>query len=70
MKTLKVYDDVHTSVKVAAAQLGRTTTNIASSMLRRMFSQIAAGEITLHDIQPAESEPGEEEEEPNTEGQP
>ena len=59
MKTLKVYDDVHTSVKVAAAQLGRTTTNVASSMLRRMFSQIASGEITLHEIEPVDSEPGE-----------
>lgn len=63
MKTLKVYDDVHTSVKVAAAQLGRTTTNVASSMLRRVFSQIASGEIILHDIEHVDSEPGETEEE-------
>ena len=61
MKTLKVYDDVHTSVKVAAAQLGRTTTNVASSMMRRMFSQIASGEITIHDIEPVDGEPEEEE---------
>jgi hypothetical protein len=61
MKTLKVYDDVHTSVKVAAAQMGITTTNVASSMLRRMFSQIASGEITLHDIQPSDGTADEEE---------
>lgn len=59
MKSLKVYDDVHTATKVAAAKLGRTTTNVASSMLRRMFSQIETGEISLADI-PASNEAAEE----------
>jgi hypothetical protein len=52
MKTLKVYDDVHTAVKVAAAQEGRTTTNIASLILRKYFG--------LSDCEP---EPDEEKEE-------
>lgn len=37
MKTLKVYDYVHTAVKVAAAQEGRTTTYIASEIIRNHF---------------------------------
>lgn len=62
MKTLKVYDDVHTSVKVAAAQLGRTTPNIASSLLRHCFGQIERGEIKLDGIPAAEPESEDEEE--------
>lgn len=37
MKTLKVYEDVHTAVKVAAAQEGRTTTYVASQALRKFY---------------------------------
>jgi len=61
MKTLKVYEDVHTSVKIAAATVGRTTTNIASAGLRHFFGQVERGEVTLGDL-PAEST--EEDEEP------
>lgn len=60
MKTLKVYDDAHTSVKVAAATLGRTTTNIASSALRYVFGQIESGAIKLEDLQSSQSDEGDE----------
>ena len=56
MKALKVYDDVHTQVKVAAATLGRTTTNVASACLRHFFGQVERGEIRLSDIAAAETE--------------
>jgi hypothetical protein len=65
MKTLKVYEDVHTSVKIAAATVGRTTTNIASTGLRYFFGQIERGEIRLDDITTGTSE---EEQESELEG--
>lgn len=47
MKTLKVYDDVHTSVKVEAARSGRTTTNLASLLLKKAFELVASGKIKI-----------------------
>jgi hypothetical protein len=44
MKTLKVYEDVHTAVKVDAAQQGRTTTCAASMALRKFYGLPDASE--------------------------
>lgn len=60
MKTLKVYDDVHTSVKIAAATLGRTTTNIASAILRESFARIESGELKITALPAGEPEADEE----------
>jgi hypothetical protein len=62
MKTLKVYDHAHTAVKVAAAQAGRTTTNIASSILLYHFQRIADGSLSIGDIPASDSELETEEE--------
>jgi hypothetical protein len=56
MKTLKVYDHAHTAVKVAAAQTGRTTTNIASSILLYHFQRIADGSLTMGELLASDSE--------------
>lgn len=45
MKTLKVYDSVHTAVKVEAAKSGRTTEAVASLLLEYALKLVSAGKI-------------------------
>lgn len=49
MKTLKVYDEVHRGIKVLAAESGRTTTNVASEILRAGMRLVKRGKISLKD---------------------
>lgn len=53
MKTLKVYEDVHTAVKVDAAQQGRTTTYAASAALRKFYGLPDAAEEPEEEEEPA-----------------
>ncbi|MBK1883690.1 hypothetical protein JIN85_14830 [Luteolibacter pohnpeiensis] len=47
MKSLKVYDDVHRDIKVEAARSGRTTTNLASELMRAGLKAVKAGKLKL-----------------------
>jgi len=54
MKTLKVYDTVHTAVKVEAARSGRTAEAVASLLLEYALKLVGSGKIKLAKL--AESE--------------
>jgi hypothetical protein len=58
MKTLKVYEDVHTAVKVDAAQQGRTTTYAASQALRKFYGLPDASEPESEDDSDSTTEGG------------
>ena len=47
MKTLKVYDDAHQSIKIEAAKSGRTTTETASLLIREAVELVKKGKISL-----------------------
>jgi plasmid stability protein len=55
MKVLKVHDDIHRDVKVAAAEKGRTTTNVASALLRWALDQLTLGKVKLDRLAEAET---------------
>lgn len=55
MKNLKVYDDTHKAVKVKAAESGRTTTSIASSLINLSIRLIDAGKAKLPEAQTKEA---------------
>lgn len=63
MKTLKVYEDAHLGCKVAAAKSGRTTTTVASMLIRFGLKKIESGELQLDQIS-GESNPKPQTEQP------
>jgi plasmid stability protein len=50
MKTLKVYNDIHREVKVEAARSGRSSTNLASELLRWALQQAKKGKVALEKL--------------------
>ena len=50
MKTTKLYDDVHTDLKVEAARSGRTTLNVGSELLKKALLMVKEGKWKISSL--------------------